>query len=512
MMMVALMVLGLFAYQRLGVDQFPNIDFPLVVVSTTYPGAAPETVESDVTRKIEEAVNTISGVKTVTSTSYEGRSLIRIEFDLSVNSPVALQDVREKVAPVATLFRKEVDQPQITRFNPDDQPIMSIGVSSDQQSMRDLTALTDQVIVKRLQDARGVGRATIVGGQMRQIQILIDPERLRAQGIGIDRVIAVLQAENQNLPAGSIRSSFHDRVAQIDARIAAPSQFLDLGVGQRGKFPVHLRDVASVSDAAEEETSAALIDGRRTLAVDVVKVKGANTIAVADAAKAEMAELQKTLPPDVKLTVIRDSARGIRNSVTDVQHTLLEGAALTIAIVFLFLASWRSTVITGLTLPVAVMGTFAVLYAAGFTLNVMSLMALSLSIGLLIDDAIVVRENIMRHVAMGKDHRRAALDGTSEIALAVLATTLSIVAVFLPVAFMGGIIGRFFLQFGLTVAAAVLISLFVSFTLDPMLSSVWFDPDAHGRRSGPIGWLLGKFDRLMQWTADRYRGVLGWSL
>src|SRR5262249_17633690 len=263
--------------------------------------------------------------------------------------------------------------------------------------------------------------------------------------------------------------SFHDRVAQIDARIAAPSQFLDLIVGQRGKFPVHLRDVAAVSDAAEEETSAALNNGKRMLAVDIVKVQGANTIAAAEAARAEMAELQKALPPDVKLTVIRDSSTGIRNSVSNVQHTVLEGGVLTIVIVFLFLASWRSTVITGLTLPIAVLGTFAVLLAVGFTLNVMSLMALSLSIGLLIDDAMVVRETTTRHHGGGKHPRRAALEGTDEIGLAVLATSFSIVAVFLPVAFMGGIIGRFFLQFGLTITAAVLISLFVSFTLDPML-------------------------------------------
>ena len=513
MMMAALLVLGVFGYQRLGVDQFPNIDFPIVVVTTTYPGASPESVESDVTRKIENAVNTVSGVKTITSTSYEGRSVVVVEFNLSTNSEVAVQDVREKVAPVAAAFRREVDQPIITRFNPDDQPILSIAVNSATRSLRDLTTLADQDIVRRLQSAPGVGRATIVGGQLRQIRVDVDPERLRAQGIGIDQVVQALQTDNQMLPAGSIRGELRDRVVQIDARIVDPKRFLGVVIAQRGGHPVTLGDVARVTDGAEEADSAALVNGKRGVVVDIVKVQGGNTIAVADGVLAEIAALRTSLPPDVKLEVIRDSARGIRNSVANVQSTLLEGAALTIAIVFVFLGSWRSTVITGLTLPIAVLGTFAVLLAFGYTLNVMTLMALSLSIGLLIDDAIVVRENITRHIAMGKDHVRAALDGTDEIGLAVLATTFSIVAVFLPVAFMGGIIGRFFLQFGITVAAAVLISLFVSFTLDPMLSSIWYDPAAHGRRGRTwLGRALGWFERGLAAVTRFYRAVLGWSL
>lgn len=513
MMMAALLVMGLFAYQRLGVDQFPEVDFPVVVIQTTYPGASPEAVESEVTRKVEEAVNTVSGVKTLTSTSYEGRSNIKIEFDLSTKSETAIQDVREKVAPVAALFPKEVDAPQITRFNPDDQPIVSIAVRSEQRSLRDLTSLTDEVITKRLQAARGVGRATIVGGQLRQIRILVDPDRLKAQSIGLDQIIRVMQSENKLLPAGTIRTTLQDKVAQIDARVTEPKQFLDLIVAQRGSHPVRLRDVATVVDGAEEENSAALIDGKRGLAINIVKVQGANTIEVTNGVKAEMVALQTSLPSDVKLSIIRDSSRSIAASVSNVKSTLIEGAALTVAIVFLFLASWRSTVITGLTLPIAVLGTFGVLLAFGFTLNVMTLMALSLSIGLLIDDAIVVRENITRHVAMGKDHHTAALEGTNEIGLAVLATTLSIVAVFLPVAFMGGIIGRFFLQFGITVSAAVLISLFVSFTLDPMLSSVWYDPHAGGKRSKSwLARMLHYFERAFDALTVKYRSLLGWSL
>jgi HAE1 family hydrophobic/amphiphilic exporter-1 len=514
MMMVALVVLGLFSYQRLGVDQFPDIDFPLVVVSTEYPGASPEAVESDVTRKVEEAVNTIAGIKTLTSRSYEGRSVVIAEFDLQTESQVAVQDVREKVAALRPLFRDEVEEPQISRFDPDDQPIMSIAVNSDIRTLRDLTTITDQIILKRLENVRGVGRAVIAGGVKRQIHIHLKPERLQALGIGVDAVIGMVRGENQNLPAGNVSRGQDDRVIQVDGRVDDSREFLDLIVARRGGAPVRLGEVADVVDGEQEKDSVALLNGRPALAVDVVKVQGANTIEVATGIKAAVAELQISgLPADIRLDIVRDSSRGITNSVNNVRHTLIEGGALTVLIVLLFLSSWRSTVITGLTLPVAVIGTFSVLLFFGYTLNVMTLMALSLAIGILIDDAIVVRENITRHLAMGKGHRQAALDGTQEIALAVLATTLTIVAVFLPVAFMGGIIGRFFLQFGITVSAAVLISLFVSFTLDPMLSSKWYDPAAHGIRSGGVFGRLGAgFEHGFDRFARGYGAVLRWAL
>jgi HAE1 family hydrophobic/amphiphilic exporter-1 len=509
MMMAALLVLGLFSYQRLSVDQFPEIDFPVVVVSTEYPGASPESVENDVTRKIEDAVNTIAGVRTLTSRSYEARSVVIIEFELTVGSQQAAQEVREKVAAVRAIFRDTVKEPEIFRFNPDEQPIVSIAVSSDVRNLRDLTVLADQVIVKRLQNVRGVGRATIVGGVNRQIRILLDPERMRALAVGADQVVQLLKQENQDLPAGSLTRDTADRVVQIEGRVKDPRRFGELIVARRGGAPVYLSQIAQVVDGQEEEDSIALLDGKRALAIDIVKVHGANTIAVVDAVRGAMADLeQRMLPHDVKLTVVRDTGRGIRASVENVQETLIEGGLLTILIVFAFLRSWRSTVITGLTLPVAVVGSFAVLYACGYTLNVMTLMALSLAIGILIDDAIVVRENITRHLAMGKGHVQAALDGTNEIGLAVTATTFTIVAVFLPVAFMGGIIGRFFFQFGITVSAAVLISLFVSFTLDPMLSSVWRDPSL--RR--PPGRLAHAIDRTGEAFVSAYQDLLRWCL
>ncbi|MCA0245775.1 MAG: efflux RND transporter permease subunit [Proteobacteria bacterium] len=507
MMMVALLVMGLFSYRQLGIDQFPNVDFPVVVVTTDYPGASPETVETEISRKIEESVNAIAGIKSLYSRSLEGKSFVIAEFELSVPSAVAMQDVREKVQQVRAGFRPEIKEPLIQRFNPDDQPIVSIAVRSDIRSVRDLTTLADQLIIKRLQTVRDVGRATIAGGVKRQINIELDPGRMHALRVGVNDIMRAVKDENQNFPAGNVQRGNDDRLVEVTGRMAEPGEFADLIVARRGPAPVYLRQVANVVDGQQELENVATLNGERALAIDIVKTQGSNTIEVARGVRRAIADLQSSLPPDVKLEIVRDSSRGIQNSVSNVQQTMVEGGLLTIAIVFLFLHSWRSTVITGLALPISVFGSFMVMAAFGFTLNVLTLMALSLAIGILIDDAIVVRENIMRHIGFGKTHRQAAIDGTNEIGLAVLATTFCIVAVFLPVAFMGGIIGRFFFQFGVMVSAAVLISLFVSFTLDPMLSSVWYDPQAHGN---------GRFARIVNGAQDHanrfYRGVLGWSL
>ena len=513
MMMAALLVLGLFSYSRLSIEQFPDVTFPVVVIETDYPGASPENVEEEVTRKIEESVNTVSGIKTLSSRSFEGRSLVVVEFDLTVNPKLAAQDVREKIAIIRPTFRDEIKEPKVSRFNPDDFPVASVAVTSSDKSLRDLTTIADQVVKKRLENVSGVGQATLVGGVKREIKVTLNLEALEAQKIGADQVLRGLQSENQELPAGAITGSSQERIVQIQARLKTPQDFANLIVARRGGKAVTLGQLAEIEDGQQEEETAALINGQRALSIDIIKAQGENTIAVVDGVRRAVADMQGLLPPGVKLDIVRDASVGLRNSVNDVKKTLVEGSVLTIAIVFLFLASWRSTVITGLTLPIALIGTFLFIYAFGFTLNVLTLMALSLSVGLLIDDAIVVRENIVRHVALGADHRTAALEGTREIGLAVLATTLCIVAVFLPVGFMGGIIGRFFHQFGLTVVAAVLISMFVSFTLDPMLSSIWHDPQAEGKFSrDPLGRLLGWFHGLMERFSERYERLLAWSL
>ncbi|MBO9536989.1 efflux RND transporter permease subunit [Herbaspirillum sp.] len=531
MMMMAFVVLGLFSYQRMRVDQFPDITFPVVVVQTTYPGASPENVESDVTRKIEESVNTINGIDTLVSHSYEGLSVVIVQFDLTVDPAQGAQDVREKVALVKSAFRKEVDEPRITRFDPADQPIFSISVTNapdaKPRTLRELTTIADQVIKKRLENVRGVGSVTLVGGVKRQVNIYVKPAEMEALGIGVNQVVDAVRNENQELPTGAIRMLDAEKTVQVQGRVKNPEDFRRIIVARRGGQPVTLEQVANVVDGQEEQETLALYNGQRTLALDILKAQGQNTIDVADGLKRSIKEMEpslKQLYPGVTLQVVKDGSRQIRTGVENVRRTLIEGALLTIVIVFLFLNSWRSTVITGLTLPVALIGTFLFMYMFGFTINMITLMALSLCVGLLIDDAIVVRENIVRHAGMKvhgkfKSHRMAALEGTQEIGLAVLATTFSIVAVFLPVGFMGGIIGRFFHQFGVTVAAAVLISMFVSFTLDPMLSSVWPDPDAHGEHGKKAGWydktigrVLHAFERLVQWLSARYQEMLRWSL
>ncbi len=529
MVMLAFVVLGLFSYQRLSVDQFPNVDFPVVVVQMDYPGASPEIVESEITKKVEEAVNTVAGISSLSSRSYQGTSVVIIEFNLDVDGRKAAEDVREKVALIRPLLRDEVKEPRVSRFDPASQPIFNVAVLSPDGkfSAQELTTWATQVLLKRLENVRGVGAVSVVGGVEREINLYLRPAALEALGIGVDQVIAAVRSENQELPLGAIRSLEQDRVVQINARLKRPEDFRDIVVARKGAaaaggagLPVKLWQVADVVDGPQELESLALYNGQRTVLLSVQKSQGENTIAVVDGLYKALANSAAVTPAGITTEVNRDNSRSIRISVANLEKTLFEGAALTVLIVFLFLNSWRSTVITGLTLPIALIGTFLFMYLFGFTINGVTMMALSLCVGLLIDDAIVVRENIVRHVQLGKSARQAALDGTKEIGLAVLATTLSIVAVFLPIGFMGGIVGKFFHEFGITIVAAVLISMFVSFTLDPMLSSIWNDPQAHGvHRGAPvtlydrtIGRVTGLFDRFTAWLSDAYQVILRWSL
>ena len=527
MVMLAFVVLGVFSYQRLKVDQFPDIDFPIVVVAADYPGASPEIVESEVTKKIEEAVNSIAGINALTSRSFEGSSLVIIEFQLSIDGRKAAEDVREKVSGVRPLLRDEVKEPRVLRFDPASRPVWSLAVLPDttqggpQRSAVELSSWAEQTLKKRLENVRGVGAVNLVGATKREINIYLNPQALEAFGISPEQVAQAVRTENQDLPLGAIRSLAQERVVQIDARMQRPEDFGRIIVARKNGVPVRVEQLARVQDGAQEVESLALYNGQRTLLLSVQKAQGENTIEVVEGLVKAVEALRSELPPGIRLETIGDSARPIRVAVENVRQTLIEGALLTVLIVFLFLNSWRSTVITGLTLPISIIGTFLFMNLFGFTVNMITLMALSLCVGLLIDDAIVVRENIVRHVQMGKGSYQAAMDGTQEIGLAVLATTLSIVAVFLPFGFMGGIIGKFFHEFGITIVAAVLISMFVSFTLDPMLSSIWHDPTihAHGQRTEPvtfydktIGRVTGWFDRATDALAEGYQGILRWSL
>ena len=486
MMMLCLMVLGLASWQRMGVEEFPDVDFPFVVIYTNYPGASPETVESEITKKIEDQINTISGLKQLTSQSSEGLSSIVAEFDLDIPSAVAAQDVRDKIASVTAQFRDEIEDPVIERYDPSANAIMSIVFESKQMNVRDLSSYLDQRIIPMLRTVQGVGSINMLGDAKRQIRIEIHPEKLQALGIGIDAVLNTLKSENVDLPGGTLQRGNQELVVEIGSRVIHPLGFGDLVIANKNGVPILLKQVATVRDTQAELESAAYLNGQAAVSLDLLRSSDANVIEVVDAAYKTLAQIEQILPEGTTAKVIVDSSKSIRASIGDVARTIIEGAVLAVFIVLLFLGSFRSTVITGLTLPIALLGTLTFIWAFGFTINMMTLLALSLSIGLLIDDAIVVRENIVRHADMGKDHVTAALDGTKEIGLAVLATTLTIVAVFLPVAFMGGIIGRFFYQFGVTVSVAVLISMFVSFTLDPMLSAHWAEPPQHNKKPNAL--------------------------
>ncbi len=526
MVMLALVVLGLFAYQRLKVDQFPNIDFPVVVISTEYPGASPEIVESEVSKKIEEGVNSIAGINALTSRSYENQSVVVIEFQLHIDGRKAAEDVREKVASIRPNLRTEVKEPKVLRFDPSSKAIWSLAVVPDTTQAKAPTAVemtnwSEQVLKKRLENVRGVGSVTLVGGTRREINLYLQPSAMEALGVTADQVVAAVRNENQDLPVGAIRSLEQERMVQVESRMKRPEDFGQIIVARKGGSSVRLSQVARVQDGAQEVESLALYNGQRTLLLSVQKSQDENTIQVIDGLIKTVAELKTQLPPGIRLEPITDSSRPIRVAVDNVRRTLIEGAILTVLIVFLFLNSWRSTVITGLTLPISLIGTFMFMHMFGFTINMITLMALSLCVGLLIDDAIVVRENIVRHVQMGKNAFDASMEGTQEIGLAVLATTLSIVAVFLPIGFMEGIIGKFFHEFGITIVAAVGISMFVSFTLDPMLSSIWHDPsiEAHGKHHAPvtlydktIGRVTGWFDTGTDKLSDAYQKILAWSL
>lgn len=523
MVMLALVVLGIFSFQRLKVDQFPNIDFPVVVISTEYPGASPEIVESEVSKKIEEGVNSIAGISALTSRSYENQSVVIMEFQLQIDGRKAAEDVREKVASLRPLLRTEVKEPRVLRFDPSSRAVWSLAVipEGDKLNAVELTNWSEQVLKKRLENVRGVGSVTLVGGSKREINLYLQPANMEAFGVTAEQVVSAVRNENQDLPVGAIRSLEQERMVQISSRMQRPEDFGRIIVARKNGIPIRLSQVATVKDGAQELENLALYNGQRTLLMSVQKSQDENTIQVVDGLVKAVADLKSQLPPGLRLEPITDNSRPIRVSVNNVRQTLIEGAILTVLIVFLFLNSWRSTVITGLTLPISLIGTFMFMQMFGFTINMITLMALSLCVGLLIDDAIVVRENIVRHVQMGKNAYKASLEGTQEIGLAVLATTLSIVAVFLPIGFMEGIIGKFFHEFGITIVAAVMISMFVSFTLDPMLSSIWHDPaiDAHGKSHAPVSWydksigrVTGWFDRSTERLADGYQGILRWAL
>ena len=512
-MMLALVTLGLFSLKRLPIDLMPEVEIPVLSILTEFPGASPESVEREVSRKIEEAVNPISGVKHVSSVSREGLSSVVVEFNLEVKINDVAQEARAKINSIRRELPAGMGDPVIQKLDFNATPVISLAVRSKTMPPRELSTLADRKIKRRLESVAGVAKAKLIGASTREVAVDLDPSRLAALGMGADEVINGLSTENVNTPLGRLTLGLNEMPLRMSGKPKLPADYADMVIGRRGTMPIKLGDVASVRDTIAESRSLAVINGEPAVAIDITKQTKANTVSVVDAVILAVEGLRKEMPTGTDIQIVRDTSGFIRESVADVQNSLILGGFLTVVIVFLFLNSWRSTVITGLTLPISVISSFIVMYFLNMTLNTLTLMALSLAIGLLIDDAIVVRENIVRHLERGEDHFTAAREGTTEIGLAVLSTSLSIIAVFVPVAFMKGIVGRFFFQFGLTVAFAVLVSLFVSFTLDPMLSSRWHDPDIE--RAGKRNLLqraLDHFNNAFEWLAEGYKTLIGWAL
>lgn len=516
MIMLGLIVLGLFSFRGLPIDQYPDVDIPVVTVQTIYPGASPETIEREVTRRMEEAFNPVEGVDKITSQTLEGVSVVIVEFELGRNADQASQDLRTKIEGIRRDLPEDIEPPLVQKFDPASTPIISLALSSSTMPAVELTSLADQTVRRQLETVSGVGEVRIAGGLEREIRIYLQPEQMEGLGISINEVMGALQSQNLEVPAGRLERGNAEQLVRVTGRITDPAQFGQIIVATRNGEPIRLSSVARVEDATEEQRSLALLDNAPAISLDILKVSGANTVDVADRVNETVAKLQQSLPKGTSIQIVRDNSVTIRHSVEDVIFELVLGAILTVVIVMLFLNDWKATAITSLALPVSVISSFILMSVLGFTLNVLTLMALSLSIGILIDDAIVVIENIVRHREMGEGYFTAAGRGTKEIILAVLATTLTIVAVFVPVSFMGGIIGRFFFQFGLTVAWAVLVSLFVSFTLTPMLAAWWgVDPHeagGHQKTRNPLVKFISAFNRWFDSLANRYRKIVEWAL
>jgi HAE1 family hydrophobic/amphiphilic exporter-1 len=512
--MLALVVFGLMALWRLKTDEFPDIQQPIVVVGIVYPGAAPDTVERELVDPIEDAIFSIAGVdpKKTISSAIDGFAQFIVFFDFDKDPQQMTQDVRDAISAKRQDLPTEMEEPVITRFDPADMPIVTLTLTGA-LPVPALTRVGDEVVKRELRAAPGVADVRLVGGQVRELTVALRPEALAAAGVSAGEVVAALQAQNLAAPVGRVNAPLSERSIRLVGRLETPAQFMQVAVATRGGQVVRLGQVAAATDGSEEQRTLALFDGKEAVGIEVLKAKGYSTTAVAADVKARAKALEARLPAGARLEVVQDAGERVRRSVEDVEVTLVEGALLTVLVVFLFLNSWRSTVITGLALPVSVLAAFVSVWVFGFTLNTMSLLGLSLAIGILIDDAIVVRENIVRHIELGEDHTTASFRATDEIGLAVAATTFSIVAVFVPIGFMYGVAGQWFKPFALTIAAAVLVSLFVSFSLDPMLSAYWPDPQVEqGRRTGRVARTLGGFNRWFDRQADRYRGLVAWAL
>ena len=510
--MLTLVGFGLVALSQLQTDEFPEVQPPIVLTTIIYPGASPEQVEREVLEPIEEAIQSISGVKSINGEARDGFAQIVTQFVYAKDLSEATQDIRDAISTKRQDLPQEMEEPILRKFNPTDAPIVTLSLYSTSLTPAQLTQIADPGITRELRSIAGVADVQVSGGVKRELTVNLDPQRLQSAGVSVPQVVAALQAGNLAVPVGRVTSALDERTIRLQGRLQSPDDFMQLVVSERNGRVVRLGDVATAVDGVEEQRSLALYNGRDAVGIEIKKTNGYSTTAVAEAIFKKVEELRPTLPKGAQFDVVKNKGTRVENSVNNVRDALVEGALLTVLVVFLFLNSWRSTVITGLALPVSVLASFVAVWAFGFTLNTMSLLGLSLAIGILIDDAIVVRENIVRHVEMGKDHYTAAREGTDEIGLAVAATTFSIIAVFIPIAFLEGESGQWFKPFALTIACSVLVSLFVSFSLDPMLSAYWPDPHEEEHEKWWITKKLDKFNKWFDGLANNYRKLIGWAL
>jgi hydrophobe/amphiphile efflux-1 (HAE1) family protein len=470
-LMLLLVVIGVAGYTKLGVDEFPNADIPIVIVTTRLPGAAPEEMETDVTDKLEGAVNTISGIDELRSVSSEGVSQLVITFDLDRELDAAAQDVRDKIALAMVDLPRGIDTPVVSKVDPGSGAVLLVAVRS-RRPLREVTEIADTQIRRQIESMPGVGQVSLIGGGKRQVNLWADPIALRSAGLTAADIERAVAAQNLSTPGGNVETGPRNLTLRVEGRVHSPEAFGRIIVREHASHPTRVEDLARVEDGQEETKSFAALDGERTVVLSIRKQSGQNTVAVVDAVKARLAEVQRGLPAGVTLEVVRDNSGVIRTGTHAVTEHLILGAIFAAIVVLLFLGNARSTFIAAISIPISIVGTFGVMWARGFTLNFLTLLALALAVGIVIDDAIVVLENIVRFIdEKGVKPFPAAVLATREIGLAVLATTLSLMAVFVPVGFMGGIAGRFLASFGFTMAFAIGVSLLVSFTLTPMLSA-----------------------------------------
>ena len=510
-LILSLTVVGAFAFGQLGVDRLPQVDFPTVSITTRLPGAAPEQVESEVTDKVEEAVNTISGIDQLSSNSAEGISQVNVTFRLEKNADVAAQEVRDRINRILPLLPRTITQPTIEKQDPDAAPILTIAVTA-KKPIREVTEYTDKVLRRRLESADGVGQVLVLGGRKRQINVWVDGDRLRAYNLTVNDVSRVLQTQNADIPGGRIDQGAVSITMRTRGRVDSPEQFGDLVIREVNGHPVKVADIGRVEDGVAEATTLANINGDPTVLLQIRKQSGTNTVEVVGNVRERLEDIQAALPPGYELRIVRNQAEFIEASFRSVEEHLIVGSFLAAFVVLLFLGNVRSTVIAAIAIPTSIVATFALVWYAGFTLNMLTMLALTLSVGIVIDDAIVVLENIYRFIEeKGMAPIRAAIEGTREIGLAVLATTLSLVAIFAPVGFMSGMVGRFMRSFGLTMAFAVMVSLLVSFTLTPTMCARWLkvkprrEDEQHHLHDSKHSKIFGPLDRV-------YTRMLEWSM